>query len=447
MTNFVNRVFHLREGETSLVVILGILLLINSMARQITNVVAISGFLDTGDVNSFLIVLAIDYLLILLMGGLQSLIVDRFDRVKLMSALCVGFALIFVFLRLLFSFGVHQSVSYAVMYIISEQQFVFFPLFFWVMANDIFDMSQSKRLFPVIASWSFVGKLLGLGVTYLTPDIFERVRVPQEDVLLINVMIYLIAYMLIFIGLRAVKLRKTVQQTETLKETLTEGWGFVREVFSFRFLMIAITALAICDTIIEFRFLVVTDAVIAGGAEYQKFYSLYRLVATLLAFAMQSFLTSRIIEKVNIKNAFFIFPIVALGSAVSMIAFPGLVTAVVAMVLVKLVRETVDESSRKSFQALVPEERRGRVSVFMDSYLPAIGTILGCLVAYGIVLLGMQLGQTSFQFSHYLWLVVAGGVLAVWAIYQMRGVYDSSLLNWRLKRRQRGASVLDNIEF
>jgi AAA family ATP:ADP antiporter len=29
----------------------------------------------------------------------------------------------------------------------------------------------------------------------------------------------------------------------------------------------------------------------------------------------------------------------------------------------------------------------------------------------------------------------------------VRAVYDSSLLNWRLKRRQRGASVLEGIEF
>jgi len=29
----------------------------------------------------------------------------------------------------------------------------------------------------------------------------------------------------------------------------------------------------------------------------------------------------------------------------------------------------------------------------------------------------------------------------------MRAVYESSLLNWRLKRRQRGTSLLDKLEF
>jgi hypothetical protein len=38
-------------------------------------------------------------------------------------------------------------------------------------------------------------------------------------------------------------------------------------------------------------------------------------------------------------------------------------------------------------------------------------------------------------------------MFALWAIYRMRRVYDSSMFNWRLKRRQRAASVLDKLEF
>jgi AAA family ATP:ADP antiporter len=50
-------------------------------------------------------------------------------------------------------------------------------------------------------------------------------------------------------------------------------------------------------------------------------------------------------------------------------------------------------------------------------------------------------------FVFYLAIALLAAGVAVWAILNMRRTYDSSLLNWRLKRRQRGASVLDNIEF
>jgi hypothetical protein len=49
------------------------------------------------------------------------------------------------------------------------------------------------------------------------------------------------------------------------------------------------------------------------------------------------------------------------------------------------------------------------------------------------------------QYIYLLVSVIAAGV-ALWATYRMWKVYDSSMLNWRLKRRQRGKSVLDNID-
>nr|MBN1230038.1 hypothetical protein [Anaerolineae bacterium] len=446
MTGFVNKLFRLRPGEAGLFFTLGILLLANSLARQTAGIVAISGFLDDGGVNQFLIVLAIDYLIVLLMGGLQSLIIDKFDRIKLVTGLSFGFALVFVVLRLLFTFRVPGWLNYAIMYIVAEQQLIFFPLFFWVLANDVFDMAQAKRLFPVIASWSFVGKLLGIGVSYISPGLFERLSIPAEEILIFNVLIYLLAYGVAILGLRHVKIRQTVQKVETIQETLSEGWGFIKEVLSFRNLMIAIVALAIADTIIEFRFLVVTDAAFTSAASYQQFYSLYRLGATLLAFFVQMAFTSRIIDKIGLKNSFFFFPVIILMGTGSMIAFPGLITAIGTMILTKLARETVDESARKSFEALVPEERRGRVSVFMGSYLPAVGTILGCVLA-GIVvfLLAGWIGENSFYI--YLGIVVLAGIAALWAIFNMRKTYDSSLFNWRIKRRQRGSSVIDKLDF
>ena len=96
----------------------------------------------------------------------------------------------------------------------------------------------------------------------------------------------------------------------------------------------------------------------------------------------------------------------------------------------------------------VPEERRGRVSIFMDSYLYCIGVIVGCLFTGVIVLVGILTGAENY-FYLYLGLAVLASVFAVWAIYKMRGVYDVSLLNWRLKRRQRRGltGVMDKLEF
>jgi MFS family permease len=240
----------------------------------------------------------------------------------------------------------------------------------------------------------------------------------------------------------------------------------------------------------------VSDTAFISQAAYQQFYSLYRLGVTIASFLVQSFLTSRLIERMNLKNTFFIFPAVVMVGVIGMVAMPGLGTAVLAMSLVKLVRETIDESARKAFQSLVPEERRGRVSTFMDSYLPALGTILACLLTGAVVLAGLWLSpdvaiyvyvgvallgavlviwvvlerwpvlvsiltallagtvallgvqvRPDQAFYFYLALVALSASLAIWSVVKMRAVYESSLLNWRLKRRQRGSRVLDKLEF
>jgi AAA family ATP:ADP antiporter len=446
MKDFLSRVFRLRPGEAGIVLVLGLVLLCNSVAVQVSGIVSISNFLSAGGVNYFLIVWIVDDLLILLMAGLQSLVVDRFERVNLMRWMTFGFALVFVVLRLMFTFRLPGWLNYSFLYLLAEQQELFVPLVFWILANDIFDMAQTKRLFPLIASWGFAGRLLGIGVAAVTPDLFARLDIRPEEMLTINILVYLLAYILILAGLGKVKVRKTSQKHETVRETLTEGWGFVREVLSFRYLMLAIVALNLCDAVIGFRFYVVSDAVFNDPGSYQRFLSFYRLGMTLAAIAIQSFLTSRIINRINLQNTFLFQPFAVLAGVAWMIALPGIVSGTGALVLQKLTKTTVDESAQKSFQALVPEERRGRVGMFMESYLPSIGTILGSLITGAIVFVGLQLHSATY-FYVYLAVAVLAALFAVWAIFKMRAVYDSSMFNWRLKRRQRGASVLDKLDF
>ncbi len=440
MSNFSERVMRLKPHELRVVLVLGFLLFVNSMARQVSGIVAVSGFLNTSSVNSMLLVMGIDYVFVLLVGGLQSLIVDRYNRIRLMAGVSLAFALVFIILRVMFAVGSPGWLNYSVMYLIAEQQLVLFPVIFWVLANDIFSFSQAQRVFPLVASWSFIGKLIGIGIAWISPYLFEWLKIKPEEILLFNAFVYLVGFLLVISTLRKVSIRHTVQQSETFKENLTEGWDFVKGIDSFRFLMFAIIALAVADTIIEFRFLVVTDALFIGLDAYQRFYSLYRLGATVLGFVVQVFITSRLMNRMHVKRVFLIFPLVILIGAGGVLVSPGLWAAVAAMLTVKLVRETVDDSARKSIQALVPEERRGRVSTFIDNYLPATGTILACLITGGIVVLGEKIGRDLHL--AYLAIALLSGAFALWAVIRMGRVYEKSLLNWRLKRRQRSSDTL-----
>ncbi|MBN1149168.1 MAG: hypothetical protein JXA78_18050 [Anaerolineales bacterium] len=437
----------LNKNETGIVLVMGNILLINSLAQQISEITAISNFLSEVGVNQMLIVWAIDSILILVTMGLQSLIIDRFKRVALVRGLMVAFALAFLLLRSLFILGAPDWLSYGLWYLIATQQMVFFPMIFWILANDMFNVAQATRLFPLITSFGFVGRLLGIGVSLAVPPLMNVYAIFRpEGLLLISTAFYLFALLLFVLGTRQVRLRELTQVHEPLKETLTEGWDFVRGVPAFRFLAISIVALLVCDAVVEFRFMVVSYGVYPDANRYQTFYALYRLALTVGSILIQGLLTSRIISALSIKNAFFIKPISTLIGSAWMFLQATLVGALGGVMLLRLSQYTLDEPTRKAFQSLVPEERRGRVSIFMESYLYFAGTILGCLITGAIVLWGLLSGYPGY-YRLYLGVSIFAALLAIWSISRMRRVYDSSLLNWRLKRRQRGRSVLDDINF
>ncbi len=446
MPNFLSRLLRVYPGEERIVLVLGFLLMGNALALELSDVVAVSGFLDQVDASLILVVWIVDMVVILFTAGLQSLIVDRFERVQLVRGMALVAALAYAFLRLLFMIPGLDWLNYSLLYVLSDQQWLFVPLVIWVLANDMCDMAQAKRLFPLIAIGNFVGQVLGLGIAAISPAILGQWGIRTVEVLFLNATLGVVMYLIALRGLRDVRVRKTAGNSASPRETLSEGMGFIREVPSFRYMTIAMLALAMAVAVIEFRFLVVSDRELANADVFQTFYSLYRLGVTVIAILIQSFVTSRLIEKLTLKNIFLILPITALVCLAGMIVSPGLAISTAGIVLARLAQETIDESARKAFQALVPEERRGRVSVFMESYLLAVGTIVGCLIAGVMLLIGGRLvGAAHFYF--YLGAALAATLGALWAILQMRRVYDSSLLNWRLKRRQRGASVLDKLEF
>ncbi len=445
MNNSLSRLFRLRPEEVGLVLVMGCVLAFNAMSRQVTEIFSLSGLLSEGGPNQVLVVWLIDYLIILLVAGAQSLLVDRVDRITLMKGLTLALAGVFVLMRLLFLLHLPPFLTYGVLYILAEQQFLMFPLIFWVLANDVFEVSQTKRIFPLIASWSFAGIIIGTGITAISPSVVQWLKLSIEDVLLVNVLIYLVSFGLVYFGLRSVKMRKTApRKAESVKESLVEGWNFVKEVPSFRFLILSILLMVIGDVIIEFRFINVTEVGFPTQDSYQRFYSLYRMGMTVVAIIIQTTLASRVIERLSLKRVFFLYPATMLLGALCVLAFPMVWVAILTMASLKLMRDTIDESSRKSFQALVPEERRGRVSTFMDSYLPGFGTVLACLIALGVVGLGNLLNIPN-AYMFYLGLAAIGSGVALFSIYQMHKAYDVSLLNWRLKRRQRAAGVLDRL--
>lgn len=446
MRNRLEQLFRLREGEALIVFTLGFVLFLNAAAMQISSVSAVSGFLSEIGVEQILVVWIIDFSVILGMSALQSLVVDKVNRIKLSKIVLAVFLVAVAGIRLMFMAGAPDTLNYTLLYLLTDQQWLFFPAVFWVLTNDVFTMSQGKRLFPVISSFGLAGKLFGLGLSLVSPGLFRSMNILPIDILWVNVAIYAAALALLHFGLRGVVLTRPSPREIGAKHTLSEGAQFIRTVPMFRYLTLSILLLVVCDTIIEFNFLSTTDRAYGANDGFQEFYATFRIGVILVSLVAQSVLTSRLIERIQLKNAFFLLPATMLIVALGALVIPGAGSGIVAMLLTQIVRDTTNDSASKSLQSLVPEEKRGRVSMFMESYLTATGTIAGSILTGAIVLFAPRLGALNIA-PVYLVVCVIAALLAVVAIVAMRRSYESSMFNWRLTRRKRASDILSHMEF
>ena len=440
------RVWNLRPGELNLVLILGFALLGNSLAQKIAEIESISRFITDVGAPQFLLLMLVNSVLSIAMTGTHTLLVDRFNRIKLLGATCFGLGLAFVLLRCLFVLNAPSWLNNSLFYLLSEQQFTFFPLVFWVLASDIFEPHQSQRLFPLISALGLFGNLVGILIAAFSQDFLQRINSNSSELLIFNAFIYLILYLVFLFGLQNIRLRETQVQTQPFRETLLEGWEFIKDVSAFRYLTISILAVVVCENIFDFHLLFTSGEIFTSQSSYQKFFSAFVLIRVIGYLVFESAFTQLLINKFDLKNSFLLSPIAATGAALVAIANPGLWGSVGAVLLHNVPLYTIDKTSRRSFQAFVPEERRGRVSLFLDSYLVAAGAILTAIIVGVIILVSRSLGIIDY-FYIYLSLNLLIAFIALFSIFKMRAVYDSSLFNWRLKRRQRNKNIFDKLDF
>lgn len=437
------RWFPLRAGESRLALTLGFILFANYTAMGITKVVSVSGFLSEVTGHYILLVWAVDMVLLILATGVQSLFVDRFDRIKLMLGVLVVFGVLYALLPLLFISTVKNSISYTLLYLLNDQQWRFFPVVFWILVNDIYDPATGRRMMPFVANFAFFGTIVGLGIAALD----ARFEFGTVNLLWFNALIFFLAYIIGQLRFRKVILPIPTRTQDSMKETLTEGWEFIKTVPAFAYLAFGMLAAGSVMTILLYNVLAEANLALNGG--FKSFYAAYNLAIAFGSIFVQS-ISAKIIERFTLRRSFLIQPLVMLGATIANFFVPlyGYMVSAASQGIARVTYDTVDLSARKAFQAMVPNEKRGRVSMFLDSYLPSAGTIIGSLVTFAIIVVGMWLG---LEYRQYTFIYLGVGILiaaaAFYAAFRVRATYEQSMFNWQLKRRTRGASVLDKLDF
>ncbi len=441
---------NIKPEEQRLVFSLMLVLALSTLVLELADVIATGGFVSTVGPNNIVYLWIADMVITIITAGIYGLAVDKMDRVKLTKILSIGFAVVFLGMRGLFALQAPDWITYPLLYILTDQFYAIFPLAFWAMVNDQYTNAEAKRLYPLILIGATLGSITGNGLAALAGWILQQTGGDAPSLLPLGSILLLVAFIIIQWALskRTVNSRQSRDENFDLRQTLTIGFDYIRNVPIFKFLAISMLLSGLAFTIIEYHFIFTVDQVVAQNPlQFQAFYGTFKIVLIISILGVQALLSGRFLEQVGLKNSFIFQPVALAISSLLALLVPGIVGAAGARYMVRLVQQSWDEPARKSLENLIPDERRGRVSIMIDRYFYDVSTIVGAIVlAIFLALRDFSIISEGVFINVYLGLAAVAGLVAIVAAIRLRAKYEQSLLDWRLSRSRR-KSTLDGIEF
>jgi ATP:ADP antiporter, AAA family len=233
----------------------------------------------------------------------------------------------------------------------------------WLVAGNLFDARQAKRIYPLLGVGMVLGAALGGEFTHLT-----ALLLGTRNLLLASAAMVVLAYgayrLSVSRGASVAAARAADEQ-----QTDFSFAGMVSDVVRIRHLQIIVgimVSMYLVDTLVEYQFQATAAAVFHGDrltAFFGQFYGLYLNAAELL---FQLFLTSVVVRRFGVGGTLQISPCAVAVASVATMASPGTLTAGAVRLTEASTRYTLNRTGMELLYMPLPQALRNRVKAFID---------------------------------------------------------------------------------
>lgn len=328
---------------------------------------------------------------LLIFAGLVIIpIVDRLDRSKLFSLVLVvfGFGLLVAS-----RFGDHfPDFAYRGLYVACFLMKGIVFLQFWLLAGDLLDIRQAKRLFPVLLGFSLVGGVAASILASVLPRFL-----PTEALLTAAGLLLLAAIAPVrMVGADRHRRRAAPPRAQGLREVWS---GLRRDVeLSFRTpllrtISLFILLLALLSQVLDFllgKAAHLQFTAVGGGVAVDSlttFYGMLNAVVVGAGVLVQLLLANRVISTVGVTRGELVAPLTFLGAFVataivwlgggSRMSSAFFLSLVVSRAVQKVLRISLVRTSTDLIYNAIPDDRRGRAKAFKETVIEPLGVLLG----------------------------------------------------------------------
>jgi len=384
----------LRRGEWGLALFLYFLLTVMVGADWVGKLGADALFVKRYGVQNVPWMYIITPIAMLAVSALIFFFIDRMRRRTMLLFYVAAVTLASVLIQYAITFNsignIVQPISYVFAHGVKETIYILF----WVYAGNLYDAEQSKRLFPFFAGSVLVGKILGgiVGAA-IAPIIHAENFIGAQAVGFFVCFIALVLYRGLPEGRSGhVEAKERPQGVRATIRESVDGYRAVTSDNLLRTFGVGVFFWYFLMQFANFLYLLGLDQTAAGsGVGSEDFFSqLYASVYTsssLVALAIQSFITSGLLRRVGIAWVLFILPLWFLGTYAAAAWFNlNLVTGVALQLGERIWIPALHRPASELVYSQVSAAIRPRARAFLSGGVNACGN----MAAAGALTVGLR---------------------------------------------------------
>jgi len=420
MASFFRKLFDIRHGEglkVSLMFFYGFFIIASlSVLKPVRN----SLFLVKLGVEKLPLV----YILVALFSAVVATLYARYARkirlIRLIQAtLLISIVSLLLFWSLLDSGYQSDWLKYA-LYIWVAIFGVISGAQFWLLANDIFNAREAKRLFGLIGAGAIAGGVFGGILTFqLAP------RISTENLIFLCVGFLILCQWLVWIvwkkSVQVVYRDRSARRRRFGKTKISDN--SLKLIFGSRHLsyLTGIVGLGVIVAhLVDFQFSAIAKQAYPDADQLTAFFGLISSTLNIISIAIQIFMTNRIIKNLGVVASLFFLPIALLIGTMAILVSPALWSAILVKVGDGGFKHSINKASTELLILPIPSEVKAKAKAFIDVFIKNFSKGLG-----GLILITLTAG---FGFSVHHISLVTFALLGGWAflILRIKGEYINS---------------------
>lgn len=248
---------------------------------------------------------------------------------------------------------------------------------FWLLANDLFDAREAKRLFPIIGAGAILGGLFGgaLSGWLAKPLGAGNLLYIVAGELLLSAVLSSLAW----------KRRRPEVQREVKEAPVpqfAEGLAILRKNRYVRLIALMLLCMTVCYTIVQWQYKGIAKIHFGGRQDdMAAFFGMFAAVLNLATFVLQLLGTPRLLRRWGVGFGLRVLPTgFGLGAiallAITIVPLPMLGAAAFAMFFCDGFRFSVDKASTELLYLPIPRAVKDQAKPFIDTFVDRIAGAL-----------------------------------------------------------------------